>query len=140
MKVLRAYALMESMEFGKKLETLRAIRKASQGEVANAAGCTQASVSRWESGSSGPTLPQAIRIARFLSVPLDYLADDSADEPPVELVSTPEWIAVHEIVRELGPKEAMRRLLRAPGQHDVQLIEEIPDTRIAPHGQRRGAG
>lgn len=104
---------MERMTFAEKLEMLRKRRGMSQGEVAAAIGAYQSRVSEWAGGDKWPKLPQAFRLAGVLGVSLDYLADDTLDEPPAPPISDDD-IAVVDLFRALGIEraEALRRLAR----------------------------
>jgi transcriptional regulator with XRE-family HTH domain len=72
-------------------------------------------MSNWFKGKHKPDLESAMKIARALGVPLDYLADDAQDEPPASEFS--EWeVAVVDFIRLMGldKGEAIRRLATAP--------------------------
>jgi len=97
------------MKFSEKLESLRVQKRLSQEEIAAAVGVTQSSVSRWLGGGGGPTLPQGLRLARFLGVPLDFLADDEMQKPPAGRSPEEELLLTN--ARILGIDEAIRRVL-----------------------------
>lgn len=56
------------MTFAEKLKELRESKKLSQKELAEAAGVTQATLSRWESGSQTPGFPDAMSLCKALGV------------------------------------------------------------------------
>ncbi len=98
------------MDFPLKLRRLMGLRRLSQAEVAEALGVHQTLVSRWARGINVPDIAQARRLADVLGVSLDYLGRDELDEPPEPELGEDER-ALLVLVRELGPKEARRRLM-----------------------------
>jgi len=101
---------MICMKLGEKIPVLAKRMGTSQAELARALGTYPSRVSEWVAGTGQPSVQQALRIARYFGVTLDYLADEDANEPPTPLRSEAEkmiWAAVTEI----GPEEAFRRLL-----------------------------
>jgi transcriptional regulator with XRE-family HTH domain len=124
---------MEIMEFPKKLESLLARRKLSQKEVGTMIGVDQARISEWITGKSKrrPPLDVAYRLAQVLDVPVEYLADDESDNPPVLL--TDEERKILEYIRRIGTKEAYRRLdwpdgtvFKAAGGTDMPTSDHKP--------------
>lgn len=104
---------MGDMRFIDKVERIRSERGWTQQQLAEAVGVRQATVSDWKAATSkGPNVLVALRIARALGVPLDYLADPDMDELPTSAPAVPPEIVA--LVRVLGPDEAMRRLAGAP--------------------------
>lgn len=93
-----------------KIKALLDARGLSQNELARLAGVHQPRISEWFGGSGGPSLLTALRIARALGVPLEYLADDGQDAPDPAL--SQEEANILEMVRTLGVPEARRRLLQ----------------------------
>jgi transcriptional regulator with XRE-family HTH domain len=55
-----------------------------QGELESAALLSHGRVSKWKKGIGQPTAKQALRIARILNVPLEWLVDEEAGETPPE--------------------------------------------------------
>ena len=113
-------------------------RGLSQADLSRATGIRESRLTQLGHANGKLRLPEALRIARVLGVSLDYLADPELTEPP-ERFSADE-LSVLRMVRTVGMDEALRRLMRVPGQHDVALIEQ-PGTHAEPEkSQRRGAG
>lgn len=70
---------------GEKLKHLR-IRHGDMTAVALArvAGVSKQTMSLWLKGERRPSIDEGLRMARYFKVPLDWLADDTADYPPPE--------------------------------------------------------
>lgn len=73
-----------AMEFSKKLDKLRKMRRYSQETLGKLVGCSQNAIGKWCRGKSVPTLAMALKLAEALKVDLDYLADDEQDQVPNE--------------------------------------------------------
>lgn len=74
-----------------KIEVLRVVRGLDQGELEVKAGLAQGRISKWKRGiGKGPSVQEGLRIARVLGVSLDYLADESEDDPLQDLAR---WLA-----------------------------------------------
>jgi transcriptional regulator with XRE-family HTH domain len=76
---------------------------------------SKATVNRWFTGRSIPSLPQAHEIARFFGCSIDYLADPSLKSGPEYGVALDEtqknllWLA-----DKVGIEEAIKRILMVP--------------------------
>lgn len=92
-----------------KIEKHLASKGIRQGELAAMVGVLPARISKWKSGEGEPTARQALRIARALDLPLEYLVDDDADELPEAKDSTEET-QILDLYRALGltKDEALR--------------------------------
>lgn len=103
--------------FHEKLKALMKQHRYSQTDVAKSVDVSQSLVSLWTKGKSLPSLDDAAKLAKFLGVGLDYLADDTQDDPaPPEFA---EWErGIVELMRMMGldRKEATRRLTTSPNQ------------------------
>jgi transcriptional regulator with XRE-family HTH domain len=97
------------MTMHKKIAKLAKEQKVSQEDLATELGVAQSTVSAWFRGKSVPDVMQARYIAERLSVPLDYLADDNLDDPPVV---TEEEKAVRQHVKRIGWSGVMDCLSR----------------------------
>jgi len=65
-----------------KIERIREQRGLKQYELEQMAGLSRKRITKWKDVGE-PTARQALRIARVLSVPVEWLCDDDApDEPP----------------------------------------------------------
>lgn len=93
-------------------DLMRAVRSASPDAKAS-----RQTVSNWFSGRTKPDISTGLWVARTLGVSLDYLADDTLDEPPkpegelTELQRRILWL-----VGQMGEKEALARLVAIPGK------------------------
>lgn len=95
-------------------------------------------ISKWKNGTGEPTAKQALRMARLLDLPLEYLIDDDQAEPGGMPVSEREK-QVWEAIRTLGVDEAWRRLLQAPagqaGPVEYSAGREVPVSRDSTKGR-----
>lgn len=93
--------LAPTMIFRDKLPRLLELRGLSQAELARRTGLRPTLVNKWlREGNRGPTGIQFLAVARALRVPVDYLIDDEADNPPPPIVSDDE-VPILELVRSL---------------------------------------
>jgi transcriptional regulator with XRE-family HTH domain len=123
------------MDMVAKIQHLLRDRGLHQAEFEPLAGLPKGRVSKWAGGQGEPTARQALRMARLLNVPLDYLADDDLDEPPPASMTDRER-QVWEVVRTIGPDEAWRRLVGAP----LPSFEVGGDPGFLDRGARRKEG
>jgi len=86
-------------------------------EIARLAQVSRSSCYRWFEGVAYPDVRDALKLARFFGVSLDYLADEEADHPPPSNELTEDERFVLDVFHSLGltRREAMRRLALAPG-------------------------
>jgi transcriptional regulator with XRE-family HTH domain len=74
---------MVRMDLAEKLRTLCAEHRLKPADLARAlGGVPKSTMSNWWNGVNKPDLETALKMARILNVPLDFLADDSLDDPP----------------------------------------------------------
>jgi transcriptional regulator with XRE-family HTH domain len=93
------------MRFGQKILNLRTQRGLSQRDLAREiGGISGSSVGAWENGAT-PAMDAAFRAAQVLGVSLDFLADDSLDEP-----------------KEDGMTVAERQLLAMAQRHGAERL------------------
>ena len=102
------------MELPRKIAVRMEEMRLSQADLARATGIAQNSISRVLSGKQRLYLDQAKRIADFLSLPLDYIADDELDQPRAGVGLTDQESFLLRVVRELGYEESKARLLGPP--------------------------
>ena len=130
------------MRLYEKLDALFASRNVSLDDVARACGVGKTTVHSWvhprKRGS--PRLGAGLRLARYLRVPLEYLADDDQDEPAPGLSGQEEVVLA--FVRQLGVPEAIRRLAHpttTPEAVNPDPSPIMPSRRILVAGQDRTA-
>lgn len=73
-------------------------------------------VSKWKSGQGEPTARQALRIARVLRVPLEWLADEEAGDEPTALPGlSPDEAVMLDVIRDSGltRRDVTRLVLQA---------------------------
>lgn len=93
------------MTLEKKLVRLRKRDGLSQAEVAEKLDVSRQAVSRWEAGEARPSTDNLQALSKLYHVPLDYLLDESEDEPPAPVPAAPEHLAAE---REKQKKEKQR--------------------------------
>ena len=98
------------MAAAQKLIRLIEQRGTTQGEVETAVDLPQGRISKWSAGQGEPTLGQALRLARWFGVQLEWLADDELDEPTAE-DARGDIRTITSIIGVMGTAEALRRLL-----------------------------
>ena len=111
-----------------------------QGELESMAGLSFGRISKWKAGTGEPTAAQALRMARVLNVPLEWLVDDSAGEeipPPMPYDRISEQRDVLKYLDDLGYEEMRRRILMTPLK-TTATVRVIEDHR--PRGERREQG
>ncbi len=72
------------MKLSVKLQDLRKKCGLSQEALAERLGVTRQAVSKWETGEGKPDIDNLLPLAKLLHTTVDYLLDDSAEEPCVE--------------------------------------------------------
>lgn len=103
---------MRHMTLAEKLEKLIAERGWKQADLARAIDMGRSTVGNWFNSPSKPDLDSALKLARVLAVPLDYLADDAQDDPPPG--PDPALERLLWLVSTIGVEESIRRLTQAP--------------------------
>lgn len=73
------------MSMTEKLITLRKQKGMTQNELAELLDVSRQAVSRWEAGSSVPGIDNLRVLSGLYGVSIDYLLDDSAEEPTTSL-------------------------------------------------------
>ena len=72
------------MTLGETIARLRAERRMSQGDLADALGVSRQSVSKWETNGAVPDLDKLVRLSELFGVTLDQLVKGEAGERPPE--------------------------------------------------------
>lgn len=62
-----------------KIRVLRAVREITQEELATALGVTRQTIIAIEKGKYDPSLPLALRMARFFEIPVEKIFFDDAE-------------------------------------------------------------
>ncbi|MBX6312921.1 MAG: helix-turn-helix transcriptional regulator [Isosphaeraceae bacterium] len=133
------------MQFHEKLARLAEQQRRSQRNVARALQqqitISVAKVNEWFLGKREPSLREAWLLARLFGVPLEYLADDTQDEPaPPEL--DPEERILLQAFRRLGISvdEGILRLgqERTSPRAQAGTADQVGDTVTAPGRLQRG--
>ena len=70
------------MTLEKKLACLRKREGLSQAEVSEELDVSRQAVTKWETGTSRPSIENLQSLSRLYNVPLEYLLDESGDELP----------------------------------------------------------
>lgn len=123
------------MRFAEKLDYLIELCGTNQSKLMRLTGIAQSSISQMTKGGRKPSMEQAFALARALGIPLDYLADDSQDEPPEKALSEDERIALdyYRSARELegSPSNVLKVLARmadegvsSKGRTPYQVVRE----------------
>lgn len=73
------------MTIDKKLSFLRKKERLTQAEVSEKLDVSRQAVSRWEAGTSNPSIENLQALCKLYHVPLDYLLNESEDEPPAPI-------------------------------------------------------
>ena len=115
---------MADMTLGEKLSKLIATRGTNKANVARTLGVSKSTIANWIEGKGVPKLYEAAKLADALGVPLDYLADDTLDEPPGPELA-PDEAEVFRLVRRMGVEEAHRRLLQL-SDGSRRVIDDMP--------------
>jgi transcriptional regulator with XRE-family HTH domain len=118
---IRRYGMME---FHEKLQKLLDDRNLSQEITGKMVGYSQGLVSRWCRGKNTPDIFQGRDLARLLGVSLDYLVDDSLDDPP-EPEFTHDERHIIEVIRAMGLNKMriLRLLIGADSISSPELDE-----------------
>ena len=77
------------MTLDKKLARLRKREGLSQAEVSEELDVSRQAVTKWETGTSRPSIENLQSLSRLYNVPLEYLLDESGDELPAPAPAAP---------------------------------------------------
>lgn len=115
------------MDIANRIDLLIERHEISQQAVADAVGVSDQTISRWRhgDGKKGPSLAQAIRLAKKLGTSVEYLAT-GRDPAPAEL--TADELYLVQLYRDLNltRAEAARRLSGATSELKGQASPEEP--------------
>lgn len=125
----RSAFTMMPMNFAEKVIKLREARGWKQSDLRKAIGdISPTTVSNWESGSI-PAMDIALKVARALGVPLDYLADDEQDRPVPTAMSEAEQ-QLWAMAKRHGAERILKRLEEVgvgPRNRDPEIVESAED-------------
>lgn len=138
--------LYEGMKFSEKLTRLIGQSGKSQSRLGRETGIAQTAISEMTLGKRRPYMDQAFLLARALGVPLDYLADESADEPPRSVTEEESYVLRAVRGLGLGYEEVIRRLTvaepagkaREPGEVRVIADRDLSDIKAKEEKKRLG--
>jgi transcriptional regulator with XRE-family HTH domain len=129
-----------------KLEILLREKGLTQAALEKLVGLSENKISKWKQKGE-PRASEALRMARTLGVPVEYLIDDAMDEPGGEPGLTADERTIVDLFRVLGigKLEAMRRLTATPAGYvesaDATIREAAPPVRGPKRlGGKRGKG
>lgn len=104
---------MFAMTYADKVDQLLNLKGWNQQDLVRSVGDLSAStVTGWKKGAT-PRIDVALKVARALGVSLDYLADEAIEiyHSSLSVDESPEASALDQVVKLIGPAEALRRIL-----------------------------
>ena len=107
------------MTLDKKLARLRKREGLSQAEVSEELDVSRQAVTKWETGTSRPSIENLQSLSRLYNVPLEYLLDESEDELPAPAPAAP--------AAEKGPEQKENELDLHSIQGEESTLLEEPD-------------
>ena len=113
---------------GKKISTLRALKKIAIEDLAHKTGLSVKQLSSIESGASLPSLGVLIRVTRALGIRIGTLLDDTIKEGPAVIRSNEHWSALSFSTSENENREHLTFFSLAPnkaGRHMEPFIIDI---------------
>lgn len=99
------------MTLDKKLARLRKREGLSQAEVSEKLDVSRQAVSRWESGEARPSTDNLQALCKLYCVSLDYVLNESEDEPPVPALAAPATKSGNEREEQKKRKQRIRLLV-----------------------------
>jgi transcriptional regulator with XRE-family HTH domain len=108
------------MTFAEKIRKRMVELKMSQTELAEGLGTNQPQVSAWLNQGVMPSTTYAVKVAKLLGLSLDYLLDDTVDDPPDHLQEIEKVLLM--VARDVGISTVLREF--ASGR--FQLSGNIP--------------
>lgn len=90
--------MINEVEFGKRLKSIRKARNLTQSEVSARIGVSEQAVSKWENGNCLPDIYNLKMLGRLLRVSIDSLLSDENDEQVIDTINI--GSAVFEIVKK----------------------------------------
>lgn len=112
----------DPMTFGEKVRKRIEELRVSQEELAEKVGTSQSQVSSWLTKGVVPSTPYALRVSKYLELPIDYLIDDDIDTPATKLTESEQLLI--EIGREYGPINILKQLMNLVAKGAVILDDQ----------------
>jgi transcriptional regulator with XRE-family HTH domain len=106
--------MIEAMTLYEKINRLSALKGWGQSEVARRLKVSRSTVQPWFSGQGKPSYDLLLPLARVLGVSVDFLLDDTLDEPPKELTEEERFVLRTIRALEISADEAFRLLSGHP--------------------------
>lgn len=103
-----------------RIREIRKSKKMSQKEIAIDLKFSQASISEWEIGKSNPSTANAMKLAEYFGVPLDYLmglSDDDGSGTEKETSTKNDG--------DLSAKDELIRLIKTCPPEDLDLLDRL---------------
>lgn len=103
-----------------RIKELRKKNKISQKEISIDLNISQATISKWEIGIANPSTANALRLAEYFGVPLDYLMGLSDDDGTGIKKENPT-----ENGGALSAKSELIRLIKTCPDEDLDLLDRL---------------
>ena len=100
------------MSIGDKMKQLRANRKMSQNDVADAMGVSRQYVSRWESGERNINADQLMQYAKIMGVTLDYFSDNTPERTLFQAMAQLEELFTSANIPEVDKDKAYQDIMK----------------------------
>lgn len=139
---VREHDSLWSMRFIEKIDEWLNRSGWTQGALERQAALPENRISKWRDVGE-PTISQGLRIAKVLGIPLDYLADDTQDEPPPSTeLSQDEQLALsfyQEMKRHEGSATVVLKVLARMASEGVVARPVAAQQRAAVPAQNHGS-
>lgn len=116
------------MKTSEKIVKARTAQNITQDQLAESLGVSRQTVSKWELDVSLPETSRLLKLAKLLSVSVDYLLDDEMDNPQAKLPMVegqggiqPDWTALFPILTSYQETVDMEKY----GRKFVAIFQEL---------------
>jgi transcriptional regulator with XRE-family HTH domain len=110
--------------FAEKVRRRLAELNLTQADLAQAVGTSQPQISTWLKAGTIPSSEYALKISKILKVSVEYLLDDSSDEPKGDGLD-PAGQFVLQLVREVGGTTVLRQLVLRKADVSPELTDHL---------------